>query len=153
MAQTRRNWWLKYIAIKSRQNLPASFVSNLRTIKALSPSVTSWRFMIATSRRRKRLPRILILVTRLIKLPAMIDARNVTWCPRPNNGPSLLIDAAFVLDPSRSVMPVWVVMGPVNCSALFVPLIFAVKLYFVSNVKRNNSRRQVNVMCNQECLT
>jgi hypothetical protein len=66
--------------------------------------------------------------------------------------PSLLIDATFVFDPSRCVMPIWVAMCPVNRSALFVPLIFAEKSYFVANVERDNPRCQVNIVGNQDCL-
>ena len=57
-----------------------------------------------------------------------------------------------MFDPSRSVMPIWVVMCPVNRSALFVPLIFAEKSYFVASLERDNSRCQVNIVGNQECL-
>jgi hypothetical protein len=66
--------------------------------------------------------------------------------------PNLLIDATFVFDPSRGVTPIWVAMRPVNCSALFVPLIFAEECYLVANVERDNSRCQVNIMGNQDCL-
>src|SRR6266545_4398757 len=65
---------------------------------------------------------------------------------------NLLIDATFVFDPSRSVMPIWVAMCPVNRSALFVPLIFAEKSYFVANLERDNSRCKVNIVGNQDCL-
>src|SRR6266511_801222 len=65
---------------------------------------------------------------------------------------NLLIDATFVFDPSRSVMPIWVAMRPVNRSALFAPLIFAEKSYFVANVERDNSRCQVNIVGDQDCL-
>ena len=66
--------------------------------------------------------------------------------------PGLLIDATFVFDPSRSVVPIWVAMCPVNRSTLFVPLIFAKKSYFVANLERDNSRCQVKIVGNQECL-
>lgn len=65
---------------------------------------------------------------------------------------SLLIDATFVFDPSRRVMPIWVAMCPVNRSALFVPFIFAKKTYFVANLERDNSRCEVNIVGNQDCL-
>src|SRR5262249_15676637 len=65
---------------------------------------------------------------------------------------SLLIQATFVLYPSRSVMPIWVAMGPVNRPALRVPFIFAEKCHFVANFERNNSRCQVNIVDDQDCL-
>ena len=43
-------------------------------------------------------------------------------------------------------------MCPVNRSTLRVPLIFSEKPYFVANLERDNSRCQVNVVGNQECL-
>jgi hypothetical protein len=43
-------------------------------------------------------------------------------------------------------------MCPVNRSTLFVPLIYAEKSYSVANLERDNSRRQVNIVSNQECL-
>lgn len=46
----------------------------------------------------------------------------------------------------------WVVMRPVNRSTFFVPLVFAEKCDFIANRERDNSRCQVNIMGNQECL-
>ena len=67
--------------------------------------------------------------------------------------PSLLIDATFVFDPSCNVMLVWVAMCPVNCSTLFVPLIFAEKPYFIANLERDDSWSHVNVVGNQKRLS
>ena len=60
--------------------------------------------------------------------------------------------ATFVFYPSRNVMPFWIAMGPVNHAALRVPLIFAEKSYFVANLERINSRCQVNIVGDQDCL-
>ena len=64
----------------------------------------------------------------------------------------LLIDATFVFYPSCCVLAFWVVMCPVNCSTLFVPLVLAEKFNFVAGLERDNSRGQINIVGNQECL-
>ena len=49
-------------------------------------------------------------------------------------------------------MSTWIAMGPVNGSAFRVPFILAEERDFISNFKRVNSRCEVNVVSDQECL-
>jgi hypothetical protein len=43
-------------------------------------------------------------------------------------------------------------MCPVNCSAFWVPLILAEKSYVVASLEGDNSRCQVNIVGDQDCL-
>ena len=75
---------------------------------------------------------------------------------RPREPPAcdrLLVNFAIVFEPAHRVTIAWVAVCPVDHAALGVPFILAAERHHVAFAKADNSRRQIDVVRDEQRLT
>ena len=62
---------------------------------------------------------------------------------------SLLISFAVMYNPACDMSTLWVMVCPMDDTAFFIPDIFAIKTNTVAYLQSGDSRRDIDVVCNQ----